>query len=232
MQLNKASQMDFIRILRSLEEFLYEVMTWLVFYPRTLLRTALRPIETLEYSRAELRKPEEEQYQDTISAPLFLMLSLVISHAFELVLHLRPFDKVGHAAEALLGSDQNLIILRSLMFAVFPLMFAIEQVKDSKLPLTRKTLRGPFFGECYPASVFCLVFGIGGTVIQAWPERAIFGGLLMTAAAAWYLGLQIVWLKRFTPSWARAVATALISFLKACGLVIGVAALIALTIMA
>jgi len=27
--------MDFLRIIRSLEELLYEVMTWLVFYPRT-----------------------------------------------------------------------------------------------------------------------------------------------------------------------------------------------------
>ena len=71
--LNKASQMDFIRILRSLEEFLYEVMTWLVFYPRTLLRSAARPIEILDYSRADLRKPEEEQCQDALSAPLFLI---------------------------------------------------------------------------------------------------------------------------------------------------------------
>lgn len=59
--LNKASQMDFMRILRSVEAFLYKVMTWLVFYPRTLIRTALRPIGMLEYSRAELRKPEESR---------------------------------------------------------------------------------------------------------------------------------------------------------------------------
>ena len=223
--------MDFMRILRSLEEFLYEAMTWLVFYPRTFVRAALHPIGTLEYSRAELRKPEEDQYQDSLSAPLFLMLTLVISHAIELALHLHPFQGTGHAAEKLLGSDQNLIILRSLMFAVFPLMFAVEQVKDSKAALTRKTLRGPFFGECYPASVFCLVFGFGGTVAQAWPARASIGWLIMAAASLWYLVLQVLWLKRFNATWTRSALVATGCFLKAAGVMLAIAVAIVLSVM-
>ena len=35
--------MDFLKIIRSLEELLYEVMTWLVFYPRTMWRIVARP---------------------------------------------------------------------------------------------------------------------------------------------------------------------------------------------
>ena len=223
--------MDFIRIIRSLEEFLYEVMTWLVFYPRTLLRTALKPIEVLDYSRAELHKPEEEQFQDTLSAPLFLMLTLVISHGIEMALHLHPFDGAGHAAAKLFGSDQNLVILRSLMFAVFPLMFALEQVKVAKLPLTRKSLRGPFFGECYPASAFCLATGVGSTVTQAWPEHSAVGGAIVVAAIVWYLALQVVWLKRFNASWSRAVLVATICFLKACLVVLLAASAVALAVM-
>ena len=222
--------MDFMRILRSLEEFLYEVMTWLVFYPRMLLRTALHPVRVLEYSRAELRKPEDEQYQDSLSAPLFLMLTLVISHGIELALHLHPFRGAGNAAEKLLGSDQNLIILRSLMFAIFPLMFALEQVRDSKAHLTRKTLRGPFFGECYPASVFCLLFGLGGTIMQVWPGRAAIGGGIMAAASLWYLLLQVVWLKRFNATWMRSALVATGCFLKAVGVVLAIAIAIGLTV--
>ena len=207
--------MDFIRIIRSLEEFLYEVMTWLVFYPRTFLRTALHPIATLDYSRAELRKPEEEQYLEALSAPLFLMLTLLISHLIELAAHLHPFTGAGGLPERLFASDQNLVIVRSLMFAVFPLMFAVEQVKDTGLALTRKTLRGPFFGECYPASVFSLVFGIGGTTVQAWPAHRLAGWILMAAAALWYIVLQTIWLRRFNRSWGRAVLVTLACFGKA-----------------
>lgn len=207
--------MDFIRILRSLEEFLYEVMTWLVFYPRTLLRSAIRPLETLEYSRTELHKPEEEQYGETLSPPLFLMLSLVISHLIELGLHLHPFASIGHKAEKLFGSDQNLVILRSLMFAAYPLMFALQQVKEAKQPLTRKTLRGPFFGECYPASVFCLLVGISGTIAQAWPERAWIGAGVVVLTSAWYVGLQTAWTKRSNRTWRQSLMIAIGCFLKA-----------------
>lgn len=222
--------MDFMRILRSLEEFLYEVMTWLVFYPRTFLWTVMRPVEVLEYSRAELRKPEDEQYQATISAPLFLMLSLVISHGVELALRLHPFDHVGRAGQALVGSDQNLIILRSMMFAVFPLMFAMKQVQDAKQPLTRKTLRGPFYGECYPASVFCLVFGIGGSLNLAWPDRHAIGVTIMAVAVVWYVLTQIVWFKRFNDTWRRAVGGAILSFLTASVIVLVIGVGVALAI--
>lgn len=227
--ITKASQMDFIRILRSLEEFLYEVMTWLVFYPRTLLRSAFRPIGILEYSRAELRKPEEEQFQDSLSAPLFLMLSLVISHAIELAIG-HPMPKVSQAGERLFASYQNLVILRSVMFAAFPLMFALQQVKDSKQPLTRQTLRGPFFGECYPASVFCLTFGIGGTLAQSFPGNPTVGRTLMVLATVWYFVLQAIWLKRFNDTWRRAILVAAGSFLKAAFVALSIAVCVALAI--
>lgn len=213
--LNKASQMDFVRILRSLEEFLYEVMTWLVFYPRTVLRSALRPLETLAHGRKELNKPEDEQYQDLLSPPLFLMLSIVMAHLVELALHLHPFASAGHKAERLFGSDQNLIILRSLMFASYPLMYALERVRTSKQPLTRASLRGPFFSECYPASVFCLIFGMGGTIANGWQTHQYLGWSFMALAVVWYLGVQIAWQKRNGLSGARSVGVAIACFLKA-----------------
>jgi hypothetical protein len=36
--------MEFLKFIRSLEELLYEVMTWLLFYPRTLWRVLRHPI--------------------------------------------------------------------------------------------------------------------------------------------------------------------------------------------
>lgn len=228
--LSKASQMDFIRILRSLEEFLYEVMTWLVFYPRTLLRTTFRPIEILDYSRAEMRKPEEEQFQEALSAPLFLMLTLVISHAIELAIAPHHVPVPTHAGVKLFGSYQNLVLLRSLMFAAFPLMFALQQVKDAKQPLTRQTLRGPFYGECYPAAVFCLVFGVGGTVAQISPQHRVPGWTIIAVAMLWYLSLQVVWLKRFNDRWSRAILVTFASFLKAALVVLIIATCVALAI--
>ena len=35
--------MDFLKIVKSIEELLYEVMAWLVFYPKTLWRVIAHP---------------------------------------------------------------------------------------------------------------------------------------------------------------------------------------------
>lgn len=96
---------------------------------------------------------------------------------------------------------------------------------------TRKTLRGPFFGECYPASIFCLVFGVGGTMARAWPHYSALGVCIAVLAALWYLGVQIVWLKRFNSSWARAGLVAVSCFLKASFAVLLVAVAIGLALL-
>ena len=75
--------MDFIRILRSFEELLYELMTWIVLYPRTLWRSAVSPLGMLRYSLREVNDSPEEQYTETLSPVLFLMLTLALSHAID-----------------------------------------------------------------------------------------------------------------------------------------------------
>jgi hypothetical protein len=71
--------MDFLRIIRSLEELLYEVRTWLVFYPRTLWRIAATPGRMMRYSDAEQADAPDRQYTATLSPPPFLMLTILIS---------------------------------------------------------------------------------------------------------------------------------------------------------
>ena len=41
--------MNVLTILRSVEELLYEVMSWLLFYPRTLFMTLRHPLRTMRY---------------------------------------------------------------------------------------------------------------------------------------------------------------------------------------
>ena len=44
--------MDFMRLLQSLEELLYELVSWFVFYPVTLWRTLTRPQQMMRYADA------------------------------------------------------------------------------------------------------------------------------------------------------------------------------------
>ena len=213
--------MDFMKILRSLEELLYEVMTWLVFYPRTVVLTLFWPVRTLEYSRLEYDRPTDERYDRTLSPPLFLLLSLLLSHLLELVLHFSTPEMEASPLSRL--SDQNLVIVRSLFFAVFPLMFALHQVKAIGLPLSRTSLRGPFFVECYPAAVFALMLQVGMTTAGAVPNAQVPGGLLAAGAVVWYLGVQTLWISRVDRRRWRAFAVALWQWLKAATVLVAVA---------
>ena len=213
--------MDFMKMLRSLEELLYEVMTWLVFYPRTLILTLIKPLKTLEYSRAQIHRSEEEQFDSTLSPPLFLLLSLLLSHGIEVGLHFDPFGGVNNTLTRL--SEQNLLVFRALVFAVFPLMFALHHLKATKLSLTRITLRGPFFIECYPAAVFALILGAGFTIASAVPKMHEIGLAIAAVATVWYLSVQTAWISRHGMSWPRALVVAVWQFGKATAVILAFA---------
>jgi hypothetical protein len=46
--------MDFLKLIQSLDELLYEIMSWLIFYPVTLWRTLTKPLTMMTYSEVEL----------------------------------------------------------------------------------------------------------------------------------------------------------------------------------
>lgn len=48
--------------LNSLDELLFEVVSWLVFFPLTLWRTPVRPMAIMAYADEQLAQPDDEQY--------------------------------------------------------------------------------------------------------------------------------------------------------------------------
>ena len=217
--------MDFIRILRSLEEFLYEVMTWILFYPRTVWSVATRPLTMLNYAQTEMSDTAEEQYTDRLSPLLFLMLSLALCHGIELAAHVVLPKDVPGGFKLIVSSEKNLLIFRSLIFALFPLMFAADHLRRKGQDLTRLTLRGPFFSQCYLAALFSLLVSTGSILARAKPVGLGVAGLvLILAACVWYLAIQALWLRQtLDVSWGRAVPMVLASFAKAAAVVVAVA---------
>ncbi len=189
--------MDFLRIVRSLEEFLYEVMSWLVFYPRTLWRAIRHPLDILRYSEIEMTDQPDKQFTDLLSPPLFLMITILLSHAIEVASHQALPAPTTSIGKDLMASEQNLLILRSILFAIYPLMFAMRRLKRQKLPLDRETLRKPFFAQCYIAAPAALAIGIGAILARAHSLEAQIAGLAISlAAVAWYVGVEAAWLRK------------------------------------
>ncbi len=188
--------MDFLRIIQSLEEFLYEVMSWLVFYPRTLWRSVRHPVQMLRYSDRELKDAPEDQFTDLLSPPLFLLLTILLSHLIEVAFHQALPKATTSMGKAIVSSDQNLLMLRAILFSIYPLMFAVVRLNRQKITLNRDTLRQPFYAQCYIAGPAALTLGIAVIMIRAAQPGVVLGGLILALLGiGWYLRIEINWLR-------------------------------------
>ncbi|MDI7860612.1 permease [Rhizobiaceae bacterium n13] len=182
--------MDFMRLLKSLEELLFEVASWLLFYPLTLWRSIRYPERMMRYADVELLDKDQEQYTDTLNPPTFLLISLLIAHGIELKL----VRNTVLPLPSMLTDDSNLLIFRAVMFSIFPLLLALLYLRYRKLPLDRKTLKAPFYSQCYVAAPFALLMSLGGIVSRADGNHASsVGAVLAVAALAWYVAVQTRW---------------------------------------
>jgi len=191
--------MDLLRIIQSLEEFLYEVMSWLVFYPRTLWRSLRHPIQMLRYSDRELKDAREDQFTDLLSPPLFLFVTILLSHLIEIAAHQSLPRSSTALGRQIVASDQNLLILRAMLFSIYPLMFAVRRLHRQGTPLNRETLRQPFFAQCYIAGPAALLLGIAAIVMRAHHPAVVIGGFVFALAViGWYLRIETIWLRTRT----------------------------------
>lgn len=187
--------MNFFNLLQSLDELLYEVMSWLVFYPVTLWRTLVRPLQMMDYSDVEQGDAADEQYTDTLSPPLFLLLSLILVHAAEIALvgaNAVVVSKVG--LSALVSNDTDLIILRIVTYSLFPVLMATRMVRARKVEVNRQTLRAPFYSQCYGAALLAILLGSGELLIRLGHEWSLLAGAaLMLFGLLWFGTLQTAW---------------------------------------
>jgi hypothetical protein len=218
--------MDFMRILKSLEELLYELVSWLVFYPLTLWRASTAPLSMMRYADLELADRLEDQYDDVISPPLFLLITLLIAQGVSTLL---PRGAAETAAEAAMAaSDTNLLMARGVIFGIFPLAMAVTLLVSKGARVTRNALRPPFYSQCYVAAPFVFLLGLSIDLMLV-PGGAWIGtgGLVLALAILWYGQAQVRWF-RFDLGIGMVRATAL--FLTAIFLALVAAVSVALAV--
>ncbi|KLE33847.1 hypothetical protein [Aurantiacibacter luteus] len=201
--------MDFMKIIQSLEQLLYELMVWLVFYPLTLFKATFHPLRLMDYADDELGDADADRYSDTLSPPIFLAITLGLVHFVEMA------GGWNLETDGLLADDTNLIAFRLVAFALFPLMLSLRLLRRKRIALDRKSLRLPFYSQCFVAAPFALGIDVA-TVLSA--GGADVGVALGVAGASilWYLGVQTMWFRQnLSQGWVWALGNALRGFLEA-----------------
>ena len=180
--------MDLMRLLRSLEEFLYELVGWLVFYPRTFWRILRHPGAIARYTRRELSEEPERQFQETISPVLMLILSVGLAHALEMALKLPSPRVESPLGQLLFGSEQGLLLTRSVIFCIYALGAALGTLRRERQAITRITLREPFSIQAFLACPFVVLLSIGLQMQRMDGQWIPVAGLALGIfACAWYV---------------------------------------------
>ena len=180
--------MDLIRLLRSLEEFLYELIGWFVFYPRTLWRILFHPGATACYARAELSKDADTQFRDTISPVLMLILSVALAHVFEMAVRVPMPSTTSPARQFLFGSEQGILLTRSAIFCIYALGASLGTLLQKRQPVTRDSLREPFSIQAFLVSPFVVLFSVGGLAMRANEGLVqVIGFFVACGSIVWYI---------------------------------------------
>jgi hypothetical protein len=188
--------MEFLKFIRSVEEFLYELMTWLIFYPRTLWLATRHPLRLAGDADAEMEIDDTKRFSSLISPPLFLMLTVLLAWLMESALHigLGQLPSGSLFARQIAASPTNLLAFRVAAFSVIPLAMALGLLWRQGLTIDRQTLRRPFYLQCFLAGPFVLALSIAMDLMRL--SQTVPAQGLAVAACVWFLAVETAWFRR------------------------------------
>ena len=219
--------MNFVQWLNSLDDLLYELMGWLIFFPMTLWRIVRHPLETMRYAEEQLLLEPERQYRGTVSPPIMLILTIVLIQAIGIAVGdgASPIVTSRHGLAALVNDNTTLLLLRLVLFGLFALVLATRKVRRSGVAIDRDTLKPPFYAQCYAIAPFAFLASGGLTVLVSPihnPILPILGTTAFIAAFLYYGIVQIRWFSReLKQSHLRSFADASIGMVLSCALTLG-----------
>jgi hypothetical protein len=188
----------FLIFLKSFEVFLYELMSWLVFYPRTLWRSVRRPLEMMKRGEMDLKLPAAEQFRDVVSPPIFLLLTVLAANGFEMVVvGSNPLIDKGIGLASLITDNTTLILFELVEFAALPVIAGAFALAAMRRPLDRDTLQPLFYAQCFTTAPVVLFCSLGATLTRL-PDPAanVPASLLFGVAAIFYVGVEAAWFSR------------------------------------
>lgn len=101
-------------------------------------------------------------------------------------------SKIGLAA--LVSDDTDLIMLRIVLYSLFPVLMATRLVRARRLRVDRGTLRAPFYSQCYVAALLAIMLGSAVILIKLAQEWALIAGsALAIFGFLWFGFLQTAW---------------------------------------
>ncbi|MBL9066611.1 MAG: hypothetical protein JNN10_10000 [Sphingopyxis sp.] len=202
--------MDIFKLSQSLDELIFDVLMWVIFYPYTLVRVLIWPGYMIDYAAAELKKdPDKEELFDRgLSPPVFLFLSIVLAWMISPAApEVAQSGSETAIAGLINGSVMSLLTYRLALYGVFP--FAGALIYEWRTPggISQHSFRQPFYQQAYLCAPLAIVFSIAAVVAARIEDIDVLAFMLlaMLIILIWYFWSQIVFFRRTMDSgWAAA----------------------------
>jgi hypothetical protein len=177
--------MKLLGFVESAEELLYEVVTWVVLLPKTLLRVVFNPGWIRGYVHAEYKKKPEERFREYLSPFLFWFLLWVIPFT------LSAINQSGNQTELQISlGNLSSQIMWTVSNIIGPLIYAVGILIVRREKIGKDTFRKPFYMQamCFSPALSAIWFA----AISAKPNFLI--GSWVINPFAYTLLISLIWL--------------------------------------
>jgi hypothetical protein len=148
---------NFLNIIRSVEQFVYEIALWIVLIPKTIYKILVHPGTIKEYVESELAKEEKKQFEDQMS-PILFWLMLVVIPSYTSIRYLFKDIPTNEITELITKKPENYLfyITSTLLSSILTLALLVQIVAKRKF--NKESFKSSFYIQCYLQAPF--VFGI------------------------------------------------------------------------
>lgn len=152
--------MDLLKMIQSLQDFIFEVVVWVLLLPKTIFQATFRPAWMVKYVNAEVEKAPEDQFDEYLAPAIFLVAVAVVPNAM--------FNWMGRIvipSDLTAQLTQNNLISSTLVILTCLLFYLIWLKILSRHPVKRSGLKRLLFIQCYlvtPAQLIYIILAVLG----------------------------------------------------------------------
>lgn len=184
--------MEIARIIKAVEELIFEISSWLLCYPKSLAKALAAPGWAVEYVRDEMSKDKAAAFDEYMSPALFYALSvaLVVLPGID-VLEIAFGNLLPVTSHRLLlGSPDKIVLTAAVLSGACPLGFAWVANAAARVKISRGALRVPLQAQFLIAAPFVVLLSVAihaDDLLGPWPT---------IAAAAWFCAAEWLFYRR------------------------------------
>lgn len=185
--------MDFVNILHSLEDALYEVVMWVLLLPKTLVRVSLHPGWIQPYVTEEWGKKLDKRFQGYLSPMIFWFLLGILPYAVW-----NPnFNIHSGTTPTFVGPTESTFLLNAFGLIIFPTYYAVLLQRLRREPIEKDAIKRLFYIQCYVHTPIVLLSVPLIFLFLNWISERVSPSAAMTVNPGLlfgYAGLMGVWI--------------------------------------